>query len=365
MKDLIGDMHQLKDPKDIDRSKKFTRSVLFERDQISSQSLAEYQFQHMKPMEDFVRPEDQASPRNTGYEPGHIRSMLKLDVFGPASSSVISRERELGVLPRSPNLNRHEILNPSYVLTVSGGPAHSHGHGHSHTGGGRPGTGQSADSRASSANSTSYNGAFPSLKSLRQPSKQQEEQQQRQRQQVRQLGSSGRQSVGGPGPASVSGMHHSSSSPAVLPSMGGSNNNSSNNMNGSRRNSRSNLHDTGTQRLSSAGHEGEYVLFDGPGLGVGDASAPRRIGTAQSTGTRASTANSSAAGSRASRTSRMSLGMGATGADSAVMGPDGKFPTVTFPGVAITEEERLQGGDPFLRRTMWYKNYAANNKVRI
>jgi hypothetical protein len=169
-------------------------------------------------------------------------------------------------------------------------------------------------------------------------------------------------------------MHHSSSSPAVLPSMGGSNsNNNSNNMNGSRRNSRSNLHDTGTQRLNSPGHEGEYVLFDGPGLGVtagvgvgvGNASAPRRIGTAQSTGTRASTANSSAAGSRASRTSRISMGMGAMGADSAVMGPDGKFPTVTFPGVAITEEERLQGGDPFLRRTMWYKNYAANNKVRI
>ena len=122
VKDLLGDMHQLKDPKDIDKSKKFTRSLLFDQDLRKSMSLKEYQFNTLKPIDDFVRPDDQFSPRNTGYEHGHVRSLLKLDVFGPASSSQIEKDREAGILPRSPNLDRHAVVNPAHVLSLSHRP---------------------------------------------------------------------------------------------------------------------------------------------------------------------------------------------------------------------------------------------------
>ncbi len=47
-------------------------------------------------MEDFIRPEATDSARLTGYEHGHVRSLLKLDVYGPASSMLASQERSMG-----------------------------------------------------------------------------------------------------------------------------------------------------------------------------------------------------------------------------------------------------------------------------
>jgi hypothetical protein len=277
MRDLLGEMHQLKDFADIDKSKKFTRSILFEKSLRDSKELEEYHFTNMKPLDDFIRPDSPASPRETGYNSGHIRSILKLDVYGPASSASTNREREQGSKPLSPNVDRHVILDPAYMLRTSSPQD-------------RVGTG---DSRASSATSTSYNGAFPSLKTLR-----------------RSRGSSitgGLDGVDNTG--SMQGLFHSTSN-AALGGTGG--------MGGTGGHGGRLLVEKGEPGVSFSGTTG--ILFAG-----------RRPGTGAS---RASTA-----GSR------------------------GHFPVQTFTGVAITEDERMQGGDPFLRRTSWYRNYAEEQKV--
>jgi hypothetical protein len=62
--------------------------------------------ENSQPLEDFVRPEDSCTRRSTGYEKGHIRSMLKLDTYGPVSSVVAWKNRDLGIVPFSPNFDR-------------------------------------------------------------------------------------------------------------------------------------------------------------------------------------------------------------------------------------------------------------------
>lgn len=108
MKDLLSTMHPYKDPANIDKSRTYTYSRRTEIAKLEKQTLDEYQFQTMKPMEDFLQPNDLSGPRRIGYESGHIRNVLKLDSYGPGHSRQNTRERErqAGDLPL-PNLDRY------------------------------------------------------------------------------------------------------------------------------------------------------------------------------------------------------------------------------------------------------------------
>mmetsp|Transcript_23978 Transcript_23978/g.39967 ORF Transcript_23978/g.39967 Transcript_23978/m.39967 type:complete len:471 (+) Transcript_23978:26-1438(+) len=326
MKDLLGEMHQLKDFGDIDKTKKFTRSILFEKEMQRTKDLDEYHFETMKPLDDFIRPNDQVSPRQTGYQPGHVRSILKLDTYGPAASASVNRERELGIKPHSPNIDRHSILSPKHQLRVAQGGAEPN----------RPDTANSTMSRASSANSTNYNGAFPSLKVLRR---------------------SRATTVGGRQQAAAEGLFGTSPPSSDRIRM-------NNTVAGGRASLQQRMGQSasapslGSQLLDSrdsndtAGAGDAGVIFAGIDLG--------RDGAGRSTSPTSSVGGGSAFGggmnNRAeSRESHRSSGTGRGG---------GAFlyPEQTFNGVAITEKERMQGGDPFLRRTLWYKQYADSKK---
>lgn len=122
MKDLIKDMHLTKDLKDIDRTKtgRYTFSRLTERLLRDKQNLDEYKFETMPPVEDFVRPDDTESRRNTGYDHGHVRSLMKLDIYGPAASRQSYRDRSVGKLPTN-NVDKYAILdpkNPQFMATT-------------------------------------------------------------------------------------------------------------------------------------------------------------------------------------------------------------------------------------------------------
>jgi hypothetical protein len=108
-KDLMEGMHDLKDLKDLDKTK--TGRYSFSRRADDKKMLDDYHFMNMLPLEDFVRPESPVTPRTTGYSSGHIRSMLKLDTFGPTGSVLANAQRDLGLLPASPNVDRHLLLN--------------------------------------------------------------------------------------------------------------------------------------------------------------------------------------------------------------------------------------------------------------
>ena len=334
MKTLLGDMHQLKDPKDIDKSKKFTRSILFEKDQRDSMTLKDYQFQTLKPIEDFVRPEDQFSPRQTGYEHGHIRSLLKLDTYGPTGSRSISREREQGHLPRSPNVDRHTVVSPSTTLRLSPGNSLS-------------------ESRASTAGSTNYNGAFPSLASLRRD---------RENAAVTQ--------GGGWGVSNSDKLSYSSvlnrSAPAQLNNSGGLGHTVGTGTGhfGQSVTSNASPELSSSGRYYNPGHTMALLGLDGMEK---DRSAPHtRPNTGSSTVSRAS--QMSGARSTARAGTAMS-GLNRTGNTTrtlpgvTAMQLQPPFPEQTFAGVAITADERLQGGDPFLRRTLYFKAHSLDLKV--
>ena len=61
---------------------------------------------------DFLNPEDPTRPRSVGYSKGHVRNMLKLDAYGEHSSEVNRIQRELGLLPESPNVDRYRNSSP-------------------------------------------------------------------------------------------------------------------------------------------------------------------------------------------------------------------------------------------------------------
>eukprot|EP01038_Epipyxis_sp_PR26KG_P011603 gene11603-15537_t len=119
VKDLLSDMHPLKDTKDLNpkKSNSYTYTVKEEETKLSINDSAS--------LEDFIRPEDSESPRRTGYEKGHIRSVFKLDVYGPSSSKHISKSREFGQLPLSPNVNRYEFLDPERIHTGKSTMSHN------------------------------------------------------------------------------------------------------------------------------------------------------------------------------------------------------------------------------------------------
>jgi len=340
MKSLLGDMHQLKDPKDIDKSKKFTRSILFEKEQHDSMTLKDYQFQTLKPVEDFIRPEDQFSPRQTGYEHGHIRSLLKLDTYGPSGSRSISREREQGHLPRSPNVDRHTVVSPSTTLRLSPGNSLS-------------------ESRASTAGSTNYNGAFPSLASLRRD---------RENAAVTQNG--------GWRVSNSDKLSYSSVLNRSAPTQLTSNSGLGHTVGTGTGHFGQSVTSNASPELSSSGryyNPGHTMALLGLGLdGVEkNRSAPHtRPKTGSSTVSRASqmsgarsTARASTAMSGMNRTGNITTNTTRTlpGVTSTKLQPP--FPEQTFAGVAITADERLQGGDPFLRRTLYFKAHTLDLKV--
>ena len=126
VKDMLAGLHVLKDPKDIALDKKkFTYSRRSNQTKKEQTLLDDWNFKNLKPLEDFVRPEDINSPRNTGYNSGHIRSILKLDVFGPTSSMVAARERETGRILSPTHTDRYALLSPSYKLSLSNSPQSS------------------------------------------------------------------------------------------------------------------------------------------------------------------------------------------------------------------------------------------------
>lgn len=109
LNDFLSGMHGLKDQKDLDASK--VKRVVFSRrkeiDAVEKEDREETLFNSLPPIEDFIRPRSSTTPRQTGYDSGHIRSLLKSDTFGPASSSQTSSERTRGLLPpHSPNVDR-------------------------------------------------------------------------------------------------------------------------------------------------------------------------------------------------------------------------------------------------------------------
>jgi hypothetical protein len=119
VKDLLGDMHKDKDVNDIDKQKamKYTFSIKRESDLREKLEHEEKMFNSLQPLEDFVRPENPVSPRQTGYEHGHIRSLFKLDTYGPTSSRLNTGDRESGRLPL-PNVDRYVRVSPTHKLTL-------------------------------------------------------------------------------------------------------------------------------------------------------------------------------------------------------------------------------------------------------
>jgi hypothetical protein len=63
-------------------------------------------------IQDFVQPRVLTRERKTGYSPGHIRSVLELDTFGPNNGESVEARRQAGVLPSSPNYNKN--FSPSH-----------------------------------------------------------------------------------------------------------------------------------------------------------------------------------------------------------------------------------------------------------
>ncbi len=119
VKDLLCDMHKDKDTSDIDKNKsmKYTFSIKRESDLKEKLEHEEKMFNSLHPLEDFVRPENPVSPRQTGYEHGHIRSLFKLDTYGPTSSRLNTGDRESGRLPL-PNVDRYVRVSPTHKLTL-------------------------------------------------------------------------------------------------------------------------------------------------------------------------------------------------------------------------------------------------------
>ena len=61
---------------------------------------------------DFIDTRNPVKDRNqTGYNRGHIRSILQLEAFGPQQSDAVREERSRGSLPQSPNTDRNRLIS--------------------------------------------------------------------------------------------------------------------------------------------------------------------------------------------------------------------------------------------------------------
>ena len=103
VRDLLTTLHPVSDPYDISPPK---FGYNFTKRPRESQELR-------TGLEDFLLPQSQTIPRQTGYSRGHIRTVLELDTFGPNHSDSVSEGRSLGSLPLSPNVDRNAALSPS------------------------------------------------------------------------------------------------------------------------------------------------------------------------------------------------------------------------------------------------------------
>lgn len=97
MRDLLPTMHPISDPKDLHPPKYGYNFPRIPKDHSELHST----------VEDFIQPKTLTARRNTGYNRGHIRSILDLDTFGPHHSQVVTYERLSGSLPISPNIDRN------------------------------------------------------------------------------------------------------------------------------------------------------------------------------------------------------------------------------------------------------------------
>ena len=81
LNDFLAGMHGLRDQRDLNPLKvnRLTYSRRQERDKIEKEELEELQYNNLSPIEDFLRPTSVCTPRQTGYEGGHIRTLLKTD----------------------------------------------------------------------------------------------------------------------------------------------------------------------------------------------------------------------------------------------------------------------------------------------
>lgn len=105
VRDYLLDMHPYIAERDV-ACKPYTVSRLKQREK--AQETQEVQLEREDDT-DFVRPKDPLRPRTTGYGPGHVRSMLGLDTFGPSASRELSGERERGERAASPNPDRFNL----------------------------------------------------------------------------------------------------------------------------------------------------------------------------------------------------------------------------------------------------------------
>ena len=95
----LDTMHPYRDP--LDKYRKFTHSRMKRTEDTPESPMT---------LEDFLRPGELTAERKTGYNPGHIRSVLQLDTFGPEHSAVVEGKRSAGKLPGSSHLDRNKDL---------------------------------------------------------------------------------------------------------------------------------------------------------------------------------------------------------------------------------------------------------------
>jgi hypothetical protein len=97
LNDFLAGMHGLKDLKDLDQKKatRVTFSRRLEKDTMEKDYREEMQFLNLPPLEDFVRPDTNVTPRKTGYNKGHIRALLKVDTVSDLSPFTLHPKKPL------------------------------------------------------------------------------------------------------------------------------------------------------------------------------------------------------------------------------------------------------------------------------
>lgn len=113
VRDYLSTMHPYSDPNDHGRT--------YNQSRLKSQGESrEGRGGKQGALEDFIHDEP-VRPRSTGYSKGHVRNMLGLDTFGEKSSEEIRAQRELGLLPQSPNTDRYKNapLSPSSTTSTA------------------------------------------------------------------------------------------------------------------------------------------------------------------------------------------------------------------------------------------------------
>jgi len=126
VRDYLYDMHPYYDPHDIGGTV-YNRSILKIRaEQRCKSNNNEDDINNKEVMEDFLEAADPIRPRSTGYSRGHLRSIAKVDTFGPADSLQKTQQRELGLLP-PPNIDRYKNMPGSAKQKLTMRSKTSHG----------------------------------------------------------------------------------------------------------------------------------------------------------------------------------------------------------------------------------------------